>query len=432
MFTYFKKLFKGKDDKVMKELINGEINVDPNSDIVKQLEIINLKEEDLGVIKLLKPFVNERIEGIIDIFYKNLEHEPLLTKIIKDNSSVERLKGTLRRHISEMFDGVIDNDYIEKRMRIAHMHVKIGLGTKWYIGAFQGLLTSHIEIIEEHIVDPEERLKSIYAVSKLFSFEQQLVIEAYDERLVQIQQDYINTQRDLQVTVAESTENLASISEETSASLQDIVGQVSEIVRLANMGAELSNDTEKQAHTGKRQLENQLSNMSNIQKSSTIIAQDVKELYDTSKEMQGVIGLITNVANQTNLLSLNASIEAAHAGESGKGFAVVASEVRKLAEQTSASVTDVSELLNNIEAKIEKLTGTLGEMGTVIHIGNDGIVKTDEQFEEILKFTTETKSQNDNIENELKNFESIINELKEAFGQVANEADRLSNLSIQS
>lgn len=432
MLTYLKEVLGRKENvKVLEQISDGEINIDPKSDIMKQLKIIDLTEKDLGLIRALKPIVGEHIDDIVDTFYKNLENEPSLTKIINDNSSTERLKKTLRIHINEMFEGIIDQKYVDKRLKIAHIHVKIGLGTKWYLGAFQGLLSSHINAIEKHIKDPEERLASIHAVSKLFSFEQQLVIEAYDEQVASIQKDYLDKQKELQMSISNATQNLAAISEETNASFHQIVNQVGEIVRLANKGAQLSNDTEKQAHAGKEQLNIQLTNMENIQKASMVIAQDTKELLHTSNEMQDVINIIKNVADQTNLLSLNASIEAAHAGEAGKGFTIVANEVRKLAEQTKESVVDVGKLLNDVEVKINKLTETLSEIGAVIHIGNDGIVQTDKQFEEILSYTIQTKAQNNDIEKELEKFENTLNELKGAFEQVTYEADRLSNLSTE-
>ena len=72
--------------------------------------------------------------------------------IINNNSTIDRLKHTLKQHISEMFDGIIDQSYIQKRIRIAHVHVKIGLQTKWYMCAFQDLLLSLSTIIEKNIV----------------------------------------------------------------------------------------------------------------------------------------------------------------------------------------------------------------------------------------------------------------------------------------
>jgi heme-based aerotactic transducer len=79
-----------------------------------------------------------------------------------------------------MFDGVIEGEYFEKRIRIAQIHVRIGLKTKWYMCAFQDLFLSLVEIIEEKLIHKEDYYLAIKAVSKILNLEQQLVLEAYD------------------------------------------------------------------------------------------------------------------------------------------------------------------------------------------------------------------------------------------------------------
>ena len=108
----------------------------------------------------------ENINEIVEQFYENLTNEPSLLKIINNNSTIGRLKKTLTQHISEMFDGIIDQSYIQKRIHIAHVHVKIGLQTKWYMCAFQDLLLSLSTIIEKNIVHKEDYFLAIRAVSK--------------------------------------------------------------------------------------------------------------------------------------------------------------------------------------------------------------------------------------------------------------------------
>lgn len=142
--------------------------------------MIGLTKEDLRIIHNLQPFVNEQIDDIVNRFYENLENEPSLLDIINDNSSIEKLRKTLRTHITEMFNGVINQAYFERRIRIAHMHVQVGLKTKWYLCAFQDLLLSMISIIEENFEDREECFLAIKAVSKILNLEQQLVLESYD------------------------------------------------------------------------------------------------------------------------------------------------------------------------------------------------------------------------------------------------------------
>lgn len=114
----------------------GKLYVSEGSIVERQIKMIGLTPRDLDIIHALQPFVKEKLDSIASNFYQNLEHEPSLLKIINDNSSTDRLKKTLKQHILEMFSGIIDEEFLVKRKRIAYIHVKIGLPTKWYMVAF--------------------------------------------------------------------------------------------------------------------------------------------------------------------------------------------------------------------------------------------------------------------------------------------------------
>ena len=77
----------------------------------------------------------------------------------------------------------------------------------------------------------------------------------------------------------------------------------------------------------------------------------MKTLEHTSQQIHQIVSIVTSIAEQTNLLALNASIESARAGEHGKGFAVVAQEVRKLAEETKKSISNISTFIGDIQNK---------------------------------------------------------------------------------
>ncbi|HWO96406.1 MAG TPA: globin-coupled sensor protein [Bacillus sp. (in: firmicutes)] len=302
----FRKVQK-KSEKLNLEKTRAELNIHRGSDVEKQIQMIGLTKEDLKVINGIQPFVIQKIDYIVDRFYQNLENEPSLLNIINNNSSIERLKNTLKKHISEMFDGVVDGAYFEKRVRIAHIHVQIGLQTKWYMCAFQDLFLSLMNIIEENVLQKEECLLAIRAVSKILYLEQQLVLEAYDAEAERLKREVEEQQILIRENVTSASQNLAAISKETNASFQQLNSQSSQIVFLANTGSELSILAEERAQQGKEQLHKQNMNMSNIQHSVNDISSDVQVLLEISKQMQEIVNIVTTIADQTNLLSLNAA-----------------------------------------------------------------------------------------------------------------------------
>ena len=94
-----------------------KLDVAGNPSIRKQIEMLNLTEQDLQYLKAFKPYVEDNINRIVDRFYDMLGTERSLTDIINKHSSVEKLKITLSRHIIEMFNGTIDEDFLNRRIR---------------------------------------------------------------------------------------------------------------------------------------------------------------------------------------------------------------------------------------------------------------------------------------------------------------------------
>ncbi|BBU38951.1 methyl-accepting chemotaxis protein [Aeribacillus pallidus] len=407
----------------------GNISITKGSEIEKQILMIDLTEKDLQIINAIQPFVIEKIDLIADRFYKNLEKEPSLLKIINDNSSIEKLKKTLRQHIVEMFNRRIDASFIDKRIKIAHMHVRIGLQTKWYMCAFQDLFLALMDIIQQNIINKEDCFLAIRAVSKILNLEQQLVLEAYDAESERVKEAAEEQKRSARANVASASQNLAAISEQTTASFQQLIAQSNEIVSLAKNGTSLSLTAQERAEKGKEHMHQQALIMSNIYSAVDDISNDVHVLLEISNKMQEIVGIVTGIADQTNLLSLNAAIEAARAGESGRGFAVVAGEVRKLAEQTKNSVSKVSSLIQNTQKQVEDLTKSLEKIKTEVNNGNQNMQETEKRFVQILDTMGETMDQNNKIETELISFVNVVDELGKAFEEVSLSADRLAMIT---
>lgn len=136
----------------------------------------------------------------------------------------------------------------------------------------------------------------------------------------------------------------------------------------------------------------ELSAISETTKSSVLLVQNqTNQTNDSAQEIREATELITDIANQTNLLSLNASIEAARAGENGRGFAVVADEIRNLSEQSRESAERIVEIVNTLIANSNISVTTMNEVAENIRTQNNKIEETGEMFrslnEEIAEVT---------------------------------------------
>ncbi|WHX28363.1 putative bifunctional diguanylate cyclase/phosphodiesterase [Brevibacillus agri] len=158
------------------------ISLQGNPEVLAQLNMINLTQKDLELIAGLRPVVVEQIEQITASFYEAILHVDSLKEIITSHTTVNRLRQTLSSHLIEMFDGRIDEAFVEKRMRIAMVHQKIGLPSKWYMGSFQNLLSTLLRIVDSLQGTHPDCSGLAQAVTKLLSLEQQLVLEAYEHQ----------------------------------------------------------------------------------------------------------------------------------------------------------------------------------------------------------------------------------------------------------
>lgn len=198
--------------------------------------------------------------------------------------------------------------------------------------------------------------------------------------------------------ISASTEEIAAGLEEVPASTQEVNASTQEMnAMLEELNKELMEDDQKakaveeRAQTLERKAE---SDRDSTQQLYENIKHKLVGAMEEAKIVDEISNLATNIsgiASQTNLLALNAAIEAARAGEQGRGFAVVAEEVRKLAEESSTSVTHIQELTKQVQGSISNLIGNCDELLDFI---NNYVAKN---FDEMLSISKQYKGDSDMI-----------------------------------
>jgi methyl-accepting chemotaxis protein len=365
------------------------------------------KAEALEEFKIIKPMRNEFVAKALKELDEYVQEQARL-----DGEATTKSAGTARLTIFVLVAGSL----------VVTLLVAI-----WIIGSISGPLGAAVKTANR-IAERDLTVQ----VAGAGSTETGQLMAAMRDMVVNLK-DVVSKTRDASASIVSVSSKLQITSEQIASGAEEVANQTHTVATASEEMSATSNDIAQNCHeaarsskkamdaadTGAKVVAHTVEVMGRIADRVNNTARTVESLGSRSDQIGAIVGTIEDIADQTNLLALNAAIEAARAGEQGRGFAVVADEVRALAERTTRATKEIGSMIKAIQSETQQAVAAMEEGVREVHLGTKEAAKSGDALKEILDQINAVSMQVNQIATAAEEQTATINEITGNIHQIS-------------